>query len=229
MFGPGEAIIYFGVFLFSVTFHEAAHAWVAQLGGDETAYLGGQVSLDPIPHIRREPFGMLILPLISLFIIQWPFGYASTPYDPAWAERHPKRSSLMALAGPVSNIVLMIVAGIAMRMLVAAGFFEFPERFGFEQLVVGDGSPTREGLAMLLSVSFSLNLLLALLNLIPVPPLDGSSAIGLLLPDDTARKVQGFLRQPMFSLVGILLAWRVLDMIFVPAFTFAVSMLFWIG
>src|SRR2546422_6505961 len=78
-----QLVLAFGwylVFLFSTTFHEAAHAWVAQLGGDLTAYEGGQVSLDPRPHIRREPWGMVVLPLISVLMFGWPFGFASTPY-----------------------------------------------------------------------------------------------------------------------------------------------------
>ena len=60
-----NALVYYVVFLLSTTLHKAAHAWAAARGGDLTAYHGGQVSLDPIPHIRREPFGMLILPLVS--------------------------------------------------------------------------------------------------------------------------------------------------------------------
>ena len=82
-------LIYYLVFLFSTTVHEAAHAWAAKRGGDLTAYLGGQVSLDPRPHIKREPFGMVILPLLSVAISGWPFGFASAPYDPAWAMRYP--------------------------------------------------------------------------------------------------------------------------------------------
>ena len=61
-----SGLIYYIVFLFSTTLHEAAHAWVALRGGDPTASRGGQVSLDPRPHIRREPFGMLILPVLSV-------------------------------------------------------------------------------------------------------------------------------------------------------------------
>ena len=74
-----DAILFYVVFLFSTTLHEAAHAWVAKLGGDLTAYHGGQVSLDPMPHIRREPFGMVILPLLSAVTTGWPFGFASAP------------------------------------------------------------------------------------------------------------------------------------------------------
>ena len=64
-------LLYYVVFLFSTTFHEAAHAWAAMRGGDLTAYHGGQVSLDPRPHIRREPFGMLILPLVTTLTSGW--------------------------------------------------------------------------------------------------------------------------------------------------------------
>ena len=84
-----SALVYYVAFLLSTTLHEAAHAWAAARGGDLTAYHGGQVSLDPIPHIRREPFGMLILPLVSALATGFPFGYASAPFDPQWALRHP--------------------------------------------------------------------------------------------------------------------------------------------
>ena len=75
--------------------HEAMHALVAWKGGDPTAYHGGQVSLSPIPHIRREPIGMLVVPLLTAFTQGWAMGWASAPYDPVWAERHPKRAALM--------------------------------------------------------------------------------------------------------------------------------------
>ena len=66
MTDPADAIIYYVVFLFSTTLHEAAHAWAAARGGDLTAYHGGQVSLSPIPHIRREPVGMVVLGALLL-------------------------------------------------------------------------------------------------------------------------------------------------------------------
>ena len=105
---PVDAIVYYVVFVFSVTVHEAAHAAAALLGGDATAYEGGQVSLDPIPHMRREPFGMVLLPLASVFMSGWPWGYASAPFDPAWAERHPRRAAWMALAGPGANLAIVL-------------------------------------------------------------------------------------------------------------------------
>jgi len=70
------------VFLFSTTCHEASHALVAKLGGDSTAALGGQVSLNPIPHIRRSLFGMVVFPIASFLLSGGMIGWASAPYDP---------------------------------------------------------------------------------------------------------------------------------------------------
>src|SRR2546426_581765 len=95
-----NGLLWFIAFLFSTTVHEAMHAFVAYRGGDPTAYLGGQVSLSPLPHIRREPIGMLVVPLLTAFTNGWALGWASTPYDPLWAARHPRRAASMAAAGP---------------------------------------------------------------------------------------------------------------------------------
>ena len=89
-------LLWFAAFLFSTTVHEAMHALAAYRGGDTTAYLGGQVSLSPLPHIRREPIGMLVVPLLTAFTLGWAVGWASTPYDPHWAARHPRRAAGMA-------------------------------------------------------------------------------------------------------------------------------------
>src|SRR4029078_11021706 len=93
-------VLWFLAFLFSTTVHEAMHAWAALKGGDPTAYHAGQVSLSPLPHIRREPFGMLILPLLTAVTQGWAIGWASAPYDPHWAARYPRRAAWMAAAGP---------------------------------------------------------------------------------------------------------------------------------
>ena len=69
------------VFVFSVTCHEAAHAFAAMKLGDKTAYHGGQVTLDPTPHVRRSPFGMVVVPILSFLLGGWMIGWASAPYD----------------------------------------------------------------------------------------------------------------------------------------------------
>ena len=210
-----SGILYYIVFLFSTTVHEAAHAWAAKQGGDLTAYHGGQVSLDPRPHIAREPFGMVVLPLLSTLLSGWPFGFASAPYDPEWALRYPKRAAWMAIAGPASNLVLVIMAIVSIRAGVFAGVFYAPESAGFGELIGTDAGGAWPGLAAFISIVFSMNLMLACLNMFPLPPLDGSAAVALLMSESTANKYQQMLwRTPMLGMVGMLVAWRVFDVIF---------------
>src|SRR4030095_7440448 len=109
-------LVWFVVFLFFDTCHEAAHAWAAKLGGDLTAYHGGQVSLDPRAHIKREPIGMVVLPVVSALLSGWTMGFGSAPCEPQCAIRHPRRAAWMALAGPGANILLVLLAGIAIRV-----------------------------------------------------------------------------------------------------------------
>src|SRR5580692_4902334 len=115
------------VFLLSTTCHEAAHALAAKLGGDLTAFHGGQVSIDPIPHIRREPFGMVVFPILSYFLGGWMMGWASAPYDPYWAQRHPHRAAWMSLAGPGANFTLAILAAVGIHAGIWMGVFHNPD------------------------------------------------------------------------------------------------------
>lgn len=221
-----EGTVFYLVFLFAVTLHEAAHAWAAKLGGDLTAYYGGQVSLDPIPHIRREPFGMVVLPILSVILTGWPFGYASAPYDPNWARRHPKRAGWMALAGPGANLLLVIVAAAVILVGLKTSYFVAPDSVFFSQVTAGAQAGTAGAIAFVVSVFFSLNLVLLVLNLIPVPPLDGYGALALILPASAVEAYQEFSRQPMIGWVGILVAWRVFGYLYQPLFLFAVNLLY---
>ena len=219
-----KTIYYGGNFMFKSP--DRGDSWT-KLGGDLTAYHGGQVSLDPRPHIRREPFGMVVLPLVSALISGWPFGFASAPYDPRWAMRYPTRAAWMALAGPGANLVLLLVAALAIRAGVAAGVFSAPEVVRFGSIVNTDGAGWWRGVGFLLGALFSMNLVLAALNLIPVPPLDGSAAVPLLLSTNQATRYQQFLwSQPMLGWIGMLVAWRLFDVIFRPLFLAAVNLLY---
>lgn len=216
-------LVWFVVFLFSTTVHEAAHALVALKLGDETAYLGGQVSLNPLPHIQREPFGTVVVPILSYLFAGWMMGWASAPYDPWWADRYPKRAAWMALAGPVSNLLLVVLSGLGIRLGMAAGFLTAPDRVGFTHLVAA-GQPDLESLATLLSILFCLNLLLFAFNLLPLPPLDGSGVLPLIIPVETAQRYQEFMRQ--WSLLGLIVAWNVFHYIFGPVFSLALMLLY---
>ena len=212
-----SALLWFVAFLFSTTVHEAMHAWAAYRFGDPTAYHGGQVSLSPVPHIRREPVGMLVVPLVTSLTQGWAIGWASTPYDPVWATRYPKRAAAMAAAGPAGNLILAAIALILLRGGLIAGLFDAPPQVGFDHLVqAADGSATFAG--ALLSVFLTLNVLLAAFNLIPLPPLDGSSIITIALPPSAAATLRAWSHTPMFQLAGLLIAWRIFPMVTDPLF-----------
>ena len=221
-----HALTYYIAFLLSATIHEAAHAWAAKLGGDLTAYHGGQVSLDPRPHIRREPFGMVILPLLSVAISGWPFGFASAPYDPKWALKYPNRAALMALAGPASNVLLFLITLAMLRVGIAMGYFSAPPSVQFGEVVMASGDGVWQGVGFVVGVFFSMNLLLAALNLIPLPPLDGSAAIPLFLPAAAASRYQMLLfGNPALSLIGMVVAWQLFGTVYRPIFLLAVNLL----
>lgn len=227
MIEPLNAVVFYLVFLFSTVLHEAAHAWTAMRGGDPTAYHGGQVSLDPRPHMRREPFGMIMLPLISLAASGWIFGYASAPYDPRWAEQHPKRAALMALAGPASNLLLVLAAWSVIRGGTAFGWFAAPMSVGFDRIVEAPGGGLIGVLALVLSVVFSLNLLLAVFNLIPFPPLDGSGVLPVVLPERAMNAYRSLLSgRPGLAWIGIIGAWMIFDRLFPPIWLAAVNLLY---
>ena len=227
MDGLTEGFCWYFVFLFSVTVHEAAHAWAAKLGGDLTAYYGGQVSIDPMPHIRREPLGMVALPIFSVLVSGWPLGFASTPYDPAWAHRYPRRAAWMALAGPAANLALVVFAAILIHVGIWLGYWHSPESAWLASVTVGTQPGVWSVAAMLVSMLFSLNLILAVLNMIPLPPLDGSGALALLLSEEAADRYQSFLfSQPMLGWFGIVIAWKAFRPIFGPIFTLALNLLY---
>lgn len=216
--------IWYVVFLFSTTCHEASHALVAKIGGDPTAARGGQVSLNPIPHIRRQPLGTVVVPIISYLTAGWMIGWANAPYDPEWQLRYPRRSAWMALAGPVGNFVLAIIAAIGIRVGMLAGVFHAPVRASFTHVTEAVNSGG-EFAAVFLSILFVLNLLLGAFNLIPVPPLDGANAIMLLFNERLALRYLEFSRRG-FGLLGLFLAWYVFDKIFGYVFVLALSVLY---
>src|SRR5438445_144396 len=159
------------------------HALAALRGGDRTAYLGGQVSLSPIPHIRREPIGMLGVPLLTAFTNGWAVGWASTPYDPVWAARYPRRAALMAAAGPTGNLLIAVLALVCLRAGLAAGVFISPRQVSFHHLVeAASGAPWLTAVGEVLTVLLVLNVFLFVFNILPFPPLDGASVLGGLVP-----------------------------------------------
>lgn len=205
--------VWYAAFLFSTTCHEAAHALVAKLGGDDTAALGGQVSLNPVPHIQREPVGMALVPILSFALTRQMIGWASAPFDRHWERGHPRRAGLMALAGPAANYTLMLLAALGLRVGLATGWLHH--------------SSTGElnlGVVALLAF-FSLNLLLGTFNLLPLPPLDGSTAIVLFMSERSAQRYLDWLRGSSYAMLGLLVGLLVFRYFYAPVENFATDLL----
>ena len=230
---PPEELIVLGVawyvvFLFTTVVHEGSHAVAARLLGDPTAALRGHATLDPRPHLRRSPMGMIVVPIASFLLNggAWMIGWASVPYDAAWADRNHRRAALMSLAGPGANLLLALAAFLAMKVGLAAGVFEAPEQVDLRRLVAAAGdAPFRTALAGLASILLSLNLVLCVFNLLPVPPLDGSGVPPLFLSASAARAYHRFTWNPAYQVVGIVVAWNVFHRVWAPVFPLLLRLL----
>jgi Zn-dependent protease len=221
-FDPAIAISTYVVFVYSTVFHEAAHAWSALKLGDRTAYEGGQVTLDPTPHIKREPFGMVLVPIVSLLFTGGLFGWASAPLNAEWVMRNPRRAAYVALAGPAANFILCIFAVLLMLLGVKAGVFT-PTLISNYNIVGGEGPWAICG--QILSIIFSLNFLLGIFNLLPAPPLDGSNIPLLFLNGRAAEKYQLAIYQPQLQIITFILVWQLAPVIIRPAFNWAFGIL----
>jgi Zn-dependent protease len=219
-------MVWYGILLASIVLHEAAHAFAAWRLGDRTAYMLGQVTLDPIVHIRRSPFGLVVLPIISFLFWGWMIGWASTSYDPYWAIHNRKRAGLMALAGPLANLALVVIAGVAIRLCISAGWFEMPGGITFTQVAKGSSEGLSNSIAIAVSILFTLNLILMVFNLIPLPPLDGSAVLTLFLSDSVAERYNRLLYNPSFAIFGLVIAWQVFGAVIDPVHDIAIKLLY---
>jgi Zn-dependent protease len=163
-----QTLIYFGCLVVAVILHEISHGVVALWFGDRTAKEAGRVTLNPVPHI--DPFGSIVLPamgaITGLPVLAWA---KPVPVNPARL-RHPRRDMLfVSLAGPATNLTLMVAAAVGAKLLYESG----PQVTFYEDLPLG----TR------ILFSFAVvNLFLGLFNLLPIPPLDGSALLERVLP-----------------------------------------------
>src|SRR5512133_3567003 len=213
----GLGLVWYAVFVISTTFHEAAHGLAAWKLGDPTARNAGLMTLDPVPHMHRSPIGMIAIPIITFLMGGWMVGWASTPYDPYWAHAHRKKAAWMALAGPAANLILILVAGILIRGGMLLDVFTYPIESTWTQITVAKSPGLATSAAVVVSILFSLNLILLVFNLLPLPPLDGSEIIMLFLDDRTADRYREFMAQPAANIIGLVIAWNVIDVVLGPA------------
>ncbi len=170
-----QVFLFFLVLVFSLTVHEAAHAWTADRLGDPTARFLGRVSLNPVVHI--DPIGTIVFPLIALLTNLPIIGWAKPVPVDILKLRDNWRQKFMAIAaaGPASNLVIATVAAIVLRVL-QPGDLE-------PNAVIEVSTP----IATLLESTVTMNVLLAVFNMVPVPPLDGGNVLSGLLRGDIAN------------------------------------------
>jgi Zn-dependent protease len=186
------AIFEFAVLLFSLSLHEAAHAWTASRLGDPTARMLGRVTLNPIKHI--DLWGTIILPAIMLLINPgFLFGWAKpTPVTPSNFKNLTRDDILTTVAGPSSNILAAIVAMLVLLILShvspagSALVHQMAGSGGFDPALM-QSSPVLVPLVILFFIGMELNLVLAAFNLLPLPPLDGSHVFRHFLPYKALR------------------------------------------
>ena len=189
-----QAALMVVVLLFSIIIHEIAHGYVALLNGDATARMLGRITLNPIPHI--DPVGSILLPLLLLisqssFLIGWA---KPVPVNPLNFRNFRWGEFAVSAAGPVSNLALAAIFSVLLRL--------------------GLGNP---GLTQLAYYGVSINIILALFNLIPIPPLDGSHILALVLPRELAR-LYSHLQPVGFFLILILFYTGILGAILMPLY-----------
>lgn len=177
---PAVQLILIPVIVFALSFHEYAHGWVAYRKGDPTAYHAGRLTMNPLAHL--DPFGALAIYFVG-------FGWAKpVPVDPRHLS-NPRRDMLwIALAGPLSNILLALVSGLLLRLVWQTG-------------LLSSQSP----LISVLVVSLQINLALAIFNFLPIPPLDGSRILTGLLPTAQAPLIYQLERYGPMVLMGLIL------------------------
>jgi len=187
----------FLVLLLSLTVHETAHAWTADRLGDPTARLLGRISLNPLVHI--DPIGTVVLPLVAFSTGVPILGWAKpVPVNIAELGRGRRDFVLVAAAGPASNIALAVLAALALDVTWSGS----PFLLAFVRRVV------------------EINLLLAVFNMIPVPPLDGGNVLGGLLPATLANSFDRWLRPYGFLILYALILTGTLWTIIGPPYSF---------
>ena len=212
--------------LFAITIHEASHAWTALKKGDPTASLMGRVSLNPLAHI--DPIGTVLLPLLLVLAGAPAFGWAKPVMVSPRNLRHPRQDNLwISFAGPAAN---MTAAGVSLLLIllikaVRPDMTTFLANFLTRQQSLPSGIYPLQGLVLVLFFVAYVNIYLAVFNLIPVPPLDGSGILeGLLSPQ--AATAYARIRPFGFIIVLGLIVLGVLDVIIRPILGLIATIIF---
>jgi Zn-dependent protease len=211
-----QLVIYMVVLLLAISAHEAAHAWMSYRFGDDTAYLLGRVTLNPVSH--TDPIGTLLIPIVgfivaaaggNFFLIGWG---KPTPVNPLRWRQKDLANVMVSIAGILANLVLATIAFVIIKVLRVNGTW-----FTMSQ---GIGEPIQIFLELMLNMNISL----AVFNLLPFPPLDGSKVLETFLPE-SAQPVLAMLEQYGYLILMVLMYMGVLGAIIYPVLYVVYSLL----
>jgi Zn-dependent protease len=219
----GQLIIYIVVLLLAISAHEAAHAWMSHKFGDDTAYLLGRVTLNPVKH--TDPIGTLLIPIVSFIfaavggplagipLIGWG---KPTPVNPLRWRNKDVANVMVSIAGILANLTIAIIALVLIKVAQYSGLF-------------GEGGALAgitEPVATLLQFALSMNLGLAIFNLLPVPPLDGSKILYTILPA-SAQPTLELMERFSFLILIIIIKMGLLEYIFDPVWSVVLRIVQW--
>ena len=192
-----RAILTFTIFIVFATFHEYAHGWMANRLGDSTAERSGRLSINPLVHI--DLMWTIIMPAMLLISTGGRFALGSAkpvPVNPLWL-RNPKRDMVwVGLAGPATNVAWTLILIALTKIAIRTGLMTLNPIYGFPV----SASP----ICLLLFMCVSINIVLLVFNLLPIPPLDGSRVVEGLLPDKYADQYASVGRYGFMILVGLM-------------------------
>ena len=219
----GTFILYMVALVFSLSVHEAMHAWMSNRFGDDLAHSQGRVSLSPVTHV--DPIGTLLFPAISFFTGAALLGWARpTPVNPlAWRNKR-VANFWVSIAGILGNLAIALVVGVAARALYHWEAVAFVGGFPGIMALSADGE-LMEGVVALVRIFFVMNVGLAVFNLFPIPPLDGSKILASILPDSFESSLNA-LDQFGFILLFIALFTGVFRVVFGVIIPFAWNIVF---
>ena len=218
----GQLIIYIVVLMLAISAHEAAHAWMSHKFGDDTAYLLGRVTLNPVAH--TDPIGTLLIPIINFIgaagmgvfvpLIGWG---KPTPVNPLRWRNKDVANVMVSIAGILANLFIALLSFFALKYVLRSGVAE----------AGGSLEAVGEPVKLLFWMGLNLNLSLAIFNLLPIPPLDGSKVLYTILPDGARDTLDKFEQTPMLSSIVLiaLIYMGVIGAIMRPVQGFVLSLL----